>query len=239
MIWVKSRRVLFFGWLGACGGTSDATLAASAIVPATYDFSLATSKWQFQFSCASASDTVQCTPEPQAVHLLSDPGGPWSFSFPTYPAHANYLVTPGVSLAGHRSLSMTFILTLNAPAWFWQFDSNNVCNIGSPPFVHLYFQRNGDDLRGTPGATEYYRWWSRAYIDFSSSGRFVLTAPLTTGNWVDVLGHDNATNVPMFLSAEQDVAYVGMTFGGGCFDGHGVAVTNGSASFTLISLVLD
>jgi hypothetical protein len=54
-----------------------------------------------------------------------------------------------------------------------------------------------------------------------------------------VLGHDNATNVPMFLSAEQDVAYIGMTFGGGCFDGHGVAVTNGSAIFTLISLVLD
>jgi hypothetical protein len=241
MIGAKTHRALFFGWilLDACGGTTVATPAATPIVPGTYEFSLATSNWQFQFSCASASDTVQCTPGPQAVRLVSDPGGPWSFSFPTYPAHANYLVTPGVSLAGHRSLSMTFILMLNAPAWFWRFDANNVCNIGSPPFVHLYFQRNGDDLRGTPGATEYYRWWSRAYIDFNSSGRFVLTAPLSQGNWVDVLGHDNATNVPMFLSAEQDATYIGMTFGGGCFDGHGVAVTNGSAIFTLISLVLD
>ena len=85
-------------------------------------------------------------------------GGTWSFDFPTYPAHANYLITPGVNLAGHRSLSMTFILTLNTPDWFWQFDADNLCNIGSPPFVHLYFQRNGDDLRGTPGMTEYYRW---------------------------------------------------------------------------------
>jgi len=39
--------------------------------------------------------------------------------FPTYPAHANYLITPGVNLVGHRSLSMTFILTLNTPDWFW------------------------------------------------------------------------------------------------------------------------
>ena len=116
-----------------------ATLAATPIVPETYEFSLATSNWQFQFSCASASDTVQCTPGPQAVRLVSDPGGPWSLSFPPYPAHANYLVTPGVSLAGHLSLSMTFILTLNAPDWFWRFDANNVCNIGSPPFVHLIF----------------------------------------------------------------------------------------------------
>jgi hypothetical protein len=225
--------------LGAFGSTTVAALAASPTVPAQYEFSLATSNWQFQFSCTSARNTVQCTPGPQAVRLLSNPDGTWSFNFPPYPAHANYLITPGVNLAGHRSLSMTFILTLNTPAWFWQFDANNDCNIGSPPFVHLYFQRDGDDLRGTPGATEYYRWWSRGDIDFRSSGRFVLTVPLTMGNWTDVLGQDNITSFPMFLAAEQNVAYIGMTFGGGCFDGHGVAVKNGSAIFTLVSLILD
>jgi hypothetical protein len=235
------RGLLLFGsfLLGAYGSTTVATPAASPIVPASYHFSLATSNWQFQYSCASASDTVQCTPGLQAVRLLSNPGGTWSFNFPSYPVHANYLITPGVNLAGHRSLSMSFILTLDAPAWFWQFDANNVCNIGSPPFVHLYFQRNGDDLHGTLGATEYYRWWSRPDIEFKSSGRFVLTVPLTAGNWIDVLGHDSATNFPMFLTAEQNVAYIGMTFGGGCFDGHGIAVKNGSAIFTLISLDLD
>jgi hypothetical protein len=102
------------------------------------------------------------------MHLLSNPGGTWSFDFPTYPAHADYFIDPGVNLAGHRSLSMTFILTLN-----------------TPPFVHLYFQRNGDDPRGAPGMTEYYRWWSRDDIDFRSSGKFALTVPLTTGSWVN------------------------------------------------------
>ena len=67
----------------------------------------------------------------------------------------------------------------------------------------------------------------------------MLTVPLTTGSWVDVLGHDNSANFPMFVAAEQNAAYIGMTFGGGCFDGHGIAVKNGSANFTLISLVLD
>ena len=87
--------------------------------------------------------------------------------------------------------------------------------------------------------TEYYRWWSRGDIDCRSSGKFVLTVPRTTGSWVDVLGHDNSANFPVFVAAEQNVAYIGMTFGGGCFDGHGIAVKNGSANFTLISLALD
>src|SRR5271156_5054887 len=123
MIGAKTHRALFFGWilLDACGGTTVATPAATPIVPGTYEFSLATSNWQFQFSCASASDTVECTPGPQAVRLLSNPRGTWSFNIPSYPAHANYLITPGVNLAGHRLLSMSFILTLDAPAWFWQF----------------------------------------------------------------------------------------------------------------------
>ena len=233
--------LLFFSWFLVSGteALTVAALAASRVVPASYELPLAISSWRFQFSCTSASETVQCTPGPQAVRLLSNPDGTWSFSFPSYPAHANYLITPGVNLAGHRSMSMTFILTFNRPAWFWQFDANNVCNIGSPPFVHVYFQRNGDDLLGTAGTTEYYRWWSRSGIDFNSSGKFVLTVPLTPGNWIDVLGHDNDSNFPMFVAAEQNVAYVGMTFGGGCFDGHGVAVKNGSAIFTLVSLVLD
>ena len=70
------------------------------------------------------------------------------------------------------------------------------------------------------------------------SGKFVLTVPLTTGRWVDVLGHDNNANFPMFVAAEQNGA-IGMTFGGDCFHGHGIAVKNGSANFTLISLALD
>ena len=175
--------LLFFSWLLISGteALTVAALVASRVVPAGYEFPLAISSWRFQFSCASAGETVQCTPGPQAVRLLSDPDGTWSLSFPSYPAHANYLITPGVNLAGHRSMSMTFILTFNTPAWFWEFDANNVCNIGSPPFVHVYFQRNGDDLLGTAGTTEYYRWWSRSGIDFNSSGKFVLTVPLTPG----------------------------------------------------------
>src|SRR5271154_2555304 len=101
------RGLLLFGLflMGAYGSTTVATLAASPIVPANYEFSLATSNWGFQFSCASASETIQCTPGPQAVELLSNSDGTWSFSFPSYPAHANYLITPGVNLAGHRSMS--------------------------------------------------------------------------------------------------------------------------------------
>ena len=63
------RGLLIFSWflLVATEASTVATLAASPMVPANYEFSLATSKWGFQFSCASASETVQCTPGPQAV----------------------------------------------------------------------------------------------------------------------------------------------------------------------------
>ena len=70
----KMRGPFFFSWflLVATQASTVATLAASPIVPANYEFSLATSNWGFQFSCASASETIQCTPGPQAVQLLSN-----------------------------------------------------------------------------------------------------------------------------------------------------------------------
>lgn len=60
-----------------------------------------------------------------------------------------------------------------------------------------------------------------------------ITGDLTDlSSWTDVLGHAASTNVSMFQAALANIADLGMTFGGGCFNGHGVFVDAGSGSAT-------
>jgi len=61
-----------------------------------------------------------------------------------------------------------------------------------------------------------------------------LVAPLNAAQWSSVLGKkgtDSAVATQGFEAALADLGNVGMTFGGGCFFGHGVFVTGGTARF--------
>jgi hypothetical protein len=65
-----------------------------------------------------------------------------------------------------------------------------------------------------------------------------MTVPLTPDQWSSVYGKPgnlNATTLAGFHDALTNLGHVGMTFGGGCFAGHGVNVSGGSARFALIS----
>ena len=53
--------------------------------------------------------------------------------------------------------------------------------------------------------------------------------------WTGVFG----SNAALFSSALANVSGVGFVFGGGCFSGHGVAVSSGSARFTLNSYTVQ
>jgi hypothetical protein len=48
-----------------------------------------------------------------------------------------------------------------------------------------------------------------------------------------VFGKSGEANPAAFAAAMADLGNVGLTFGGGCFFGHGVRIMNGSATFTL------
>ena len=105
----------------------------------------------------------------------------------------------------------------------------------------LYFQRKGDDLSGQ-GEYEYYRWWSKTAAYVLAPGNAVLTGDLTQpSQWISVYGKPGDGNVLAFREALTNIGTVGMTFGGGCFFGHGVFVDpgSGSAVFKAMSYRVD
>jgi hypothetical protein len=105
---------------------------------------------------------------------------------------------------------------------------------------HVFFEQRGDDLTSETG-----RWWYKpgfrltdAPDDSYDAQPFVadgqphtITIPLTADMWTSVTGHGSAGEFEASLS---NVGYVGVTFGGSDFFGHGVEVRQGTVQFQLI-----
>lgn len=176
-------------------------------------------------------------------------GGP-SFNFPTWVSSCpgptgfnqtcpavHYLVNapPAPPLVG-KTITMKFTITGNNPAWNYnniEQDGNTCVN---PANVRFFLQRSGDDWSGT-GQFAYYRWWSPSIP--LALGTYTLTVPITeAGGWTDVSG-DSSAGAGSFDLAANNPSAIGMTFGGGCFAGHGVDLTGGSASFTINSFTVQ
>ena len=112
-------------------------------------------------------------------------------------------------------------------------------NLMSPATVRALIQEQGDTLSTTQ---EYYRWWSNPVSYTLADGTITLTTPLTPDQWSSVLGkfgNTDATSLAGFQNALANVGNVGMTFGGGCFFGHGVNVAGGTAQFKLLNYVIN
>lgn len=174
-------------------------------------------------------------------------GGGWYFDFPvqTEPLAncltkscntANLLLTPYTTPIVNKSLSMTVkVATTGNPVFNYKFESGNNCPV--PASAHLYFQRNNDYL-----GSEYNRWWSNPIaFQIKSTDSVDITVPFTPENWSSVYGkfanYDNAS-LAGFNDAVKNPGYFGITFGGGCFFGHGVNVSGGTARFTVTNFRL-
>jgi hypothetical protein len=75
-----------------------------------------------------------------------------------------------------------------------------------------------------------------------TSGDVTMTVPLTPDQWSSVyrkVGNLNSSTLAGFQDALANLGDVGMTFGGGCFAGHGVNVSGGTARFVLISYTIS
>jgi hypothetical protein len=171
-----------------------------------------------------------------AVKLSSDNEG-LSFNFPVSAGKhgtdrtMNALLTSEVpALASAASLSATFkIIVSGSPVFEYVFESTNTCI--KPAHVRLWFAR-----RGWRGNDEFYRWWANPIAYQLASGGTGLAVPLTADQWVSVFGktgnHD-AVALEGFRAALKETGQVGLVFGGGCFFGHGVNVSGGTARFVL------
>jgi hypothetical protein len=159
-------------------------------------------------------------------HPTTDIQGAWSFEFPSTETggHVNYVQTPFKTTSNPGSVTITFRIESTAPQ-YEEFDPSDHL----PATVRLFFEQEGDDLSNSNG-----RWWADAstYNLGSQDGQTIsFIVPLTSDQWTNVGGqHDSQA----FSAALKKIGWVGITFGGQFFAGHGVALSGGSARYILV-----
>lgn len=155
-------------------------------------------------------------------------GMSWYFDFPSGNGHVNYVTTPRhAALSGSITMSVAITTTGN-PTFDYGYGADNPCL--TPASVRPYFF-TGDYQ------DEFGRWWSNQVSIQLAPGTVTITVPLDPALWSSVfgkVGNQDAVTLAAFYAAMQNVSSIGMTFGGGCFHGHGVSVNGGTARFTLI-----
>jgi len=182
---------------------------------------------------------IQYSPGMPAHPIPADGG--WYFDFPAARCggadvcSVHYVTTPvKMSVRPNTQVEAIFqITTTGTPVFNYQLNPNNTCDY--PAHARLYLQRMGDDLSGQ-GEYEFYRWFSNEVAYQLAAGSSRLTAALTPGQWTSVFGKKGDYDVAataLFAQALQLLGNVGLVFGGGCFYGHGVNVSGGTARFTL------
>jgi hypothetical protein len=172
----------------------------------------------------------------------------WYFDFPVYTgvpmscvadqscSSVHYVTTPvDAQITGGQHLSATLqVNTTGDPVFQYQFNPDNTCI--SPAHVRPFLQRKNDPMTAE-GEAEFYRWWATPIAYELAAGSTTLTVPLTPDQWLSVfgkLGNSSASATAGFQAALLNLGNVGFTFGGGCFYGHGVNISRGTARFTLI-----
>jgi len=158
-------------------------------------------------------------------------GGAWYFDFPAGPdakgaASVHYVTTPAVGRLSGVKLVVDYEIVhmTGAPVYQWKLgDPNNTCDDAGAHFS-LYMQRRGDNLSGA-GAYEFFRWFKSG--GRITPGRATTIAMLSGADWTAVYGRGNDAQ---FQATLADLGNVGLTFGGGCFAGHGVNLKPGSGT---------
>jgi hypothetical protein len=149
--------------------------------------------------------------------------GPW----------LGYVVLPWTQAIRGEFLTVTLNVTVAGPKhgrrikFNYKSEAANVCD--APASVRLYFQTST-----LYNSTDGTRWWASAVSYQLSAGLVTLTVPLTPKNFSSTYGHSGDSMAPYFWHALEHPTYVGLTFGGGCFYGHGVNVSKGQARVTVL-----
>ena len=194
--------------LAAC---DNFTMASTPPTPVTPTISLNPAAWNFQYS-----PNMPATPSPSTT-------GKWQFTFPAVDG-VHYLVTGVNKLSG---TTLTFAAEVNVSNPNVVFDyhtaADNTCP--SPASVTPYMQRKGDQLLDSQPS--YRSWGPRINI---TPGTLSASVPIDYHSWGNVNGMQDQYGFNLLLG---DLQAIGMTFGGGCFAGHGLFITGGVARFIL------
>jgi hypothetical protein len=125
-------------------------------------------------------------------------------------------------ISGVKSVTFKYEITGNNPVWVND-SKGNTC--GGAAALSLLLHRSGDQSLMTP---TYRLFSSAAHMQILAVGKNIFSVPVDQSNWANVYGEAN------FGDTLYNIGSVGFTLGGGCFAGHGVAVSSGSAKFQII-----
>jgi hypothetical protein len=166
-------------------------------------------------------------------HPSAASDGSWTMNIPSAPGWIGYVQTPYHPTAAPGKITITFRLNSSSGAAYnGQVDPRAL----NPATFHLFLERAGDDLTA---AKEYYRWWALEgfyVLGSDDNGVVTIEVPLTFDKWTSALGHQSETG---FNDTLNDLAWVGLTFGGTNFFGHGVNMSAGTSEFTLIGYQVE
>lgn len=185
--------------------------------------SLDPARWNIEFSHGM----------PAHPSALSGMAG-WIMQFPENPGFVCYITVPfSASMVGKSAVMFTAQINAEAGVNFrYDLESINTC----------VFPAHARAIIRQKGGNEFARWWSNPMALELRNGVFTVTTPLDPSQWTSVLGkRGNASGKALkgFKDAISSPQSIGLTFGGGCFFGHGVYVENGSASFILTNYAVQ
>ena len=224
-----TRLILLLGGLAAVGCRQVATPVSASSVSSGGSSTSPTSPQTTGLSLAPSSWAI-FNPAPP-IYAESGGGLAFDFGYNAGAGSAGYLynTSPPRVLAGRISVSFT-VKTTGAPVFNFQTESVNTCP--GTANVRPFLQAHND------WAGEFGRWWADPDSASLASGSTTLAIPLTADRWTSVYGkrgNQDAATTAAFADALANVTSLGVTFGGGCFFGHGVFVNRatGTAQFVL------
>jgi hypothetical protein len=211
------------GWTVVLAGLASACLAVPTRPTADATLPLAV---------PLTSRAWQTISNPHPYPLANNEAAHLVFDFPSA-GSMHYLYTRSPLAALEGSLVVSLRVTASGGAAFQSVDPGD-CS--TPPSVRPFFwaNDNGD------GAMD--RWWSNPRSVALAAGSATISVPLTPEQWSSVdgrFGNADSQTRAAFENALRHVSRLGLTFGGGCFFGHGVKVHGGRAEFALIEYVVE
>jgi hypothetical protein len=133
------------------------------------------------------------------------------------------------SLITYKNLevSLTVQISDGTPEFFWQTEAVNTCQLAvstRPVFIARY-----DYIYRSAGTDE---WWSHQSYSLAP-GSAILDTPLTLDQWSMWTNFSNYDEQKLagFKYSLENTHAIGLSFGGGCFLGHGVSTIGGTARF--------
>jgi hypothetical protein len=189
---------------------------------------------------ASASDWNILYSQNMPAHPSVVPNG-WAFDFPKGEDFCKvkekncpgvHYVTTSYRRVIRKGATVVIkgrIEVTGTPIFNYHLEPSNTCD--STPNAHALLQRKNDDMVSPDN-----RYWSNPITIPLVPGDFSVSIPIREGQWTNV---DGKLNKSGFNKTLKNIGNIGLTFGGGCFFGHGVSVRDGTARFVVTSFAIE